>query len=158
MKNYELKDAVLNAIASIRKREIATYGSLNNNSFVVKKLDLSKEINNARIDDDRLISALDSIISDGLINQLQLMSLTNRNISLNGSFFDALDNDKGWYTTKHYKEQMELELLVTQLDTLTIELRKLESNRKISSQMLTDISSITTTIGSCVALISKIKL
>lgn len=158
MRNYEVKDKIIKAIASLRENEILQYGELNNNSLVIRESEISEALGSDDIDGDIIMSVVRLLFDDNLLKEVEMMSLQKYCVSFNSLFFDALDSEQGWYTTLHYKEKMELEKLVSELEKLSIEIKNLENSNPLLKDNISNIGNLLGSINTTIELISKCQM
>jgi len=155
MEQYQVLDNVIKTLSKLRVDEIL----IDNSEYLTFRLN---EINHifknefGNIEKQQILSAIPQLEKDGLISIVNKNALIVR-IGFNSDFFKALDINEGWYSSKHFKEQMELDLLATRLEKLSLELNKIESTNKKFKDKLPIITAVTATIASTLDIISKIK-
>lgn len=148
MKNYELKDKViilLNTIITEQKEKKA-----NTEHFTVNINDIIKKTNNT-VDQSKLTAALEEIIDDGLIKVTTRISRGGYYFRVNSSFYDAIENTQGKYSTEYKINQLQLTSLENQIHLTKLEIVKLEKNGINVDSILSklgNISTIVTTIKS----------
>ncbi|MGM7552588.1 hypothetical protein [Myroides odoratimimus] len=153
MKQHQVLDNVIKTLSKLRTNEISNYSS-KFLTFRLNEIDntFKKEFGN--IEKQQILSAVSQLDKDGLISIIK----ENANIvsmEFNSDFFKALDIENGWYNFKHFKEQIDLELLAANLELLTLNLEKLKNNNSFSNETLTNIASVATISSTVLELISN---